>query len=73
MKLRENIFDHVPVNVGQPEIPACVTVGEFLVVESHQVQDGGVVIVDMNAIADDAGPDVVGFAVNRSAFNSGAR
>jgi len=34
---RDNLFDHVAVNVGQAEIAAGVAVGEALVVEAQQV------------------------------------
>ena len=37
---------HLPLGVGEAEIAAGVAVGEFFVIESEQMQDGGVPVVD---------------------------
>ena len=39
---------HFSVYVGESEIPALETVGETLVIESEQVHESGLKIVDMN-------------------------
>ena len=38
----EDFMHHVPVDVGEPEVTAGVAVGQLLVVEPEQVQEGGV-------------------------------
>ena len=43
-------MNHVTGNVGQPEIATVMAIGEFLVVQAHQVQDGCVQIMDGGAI-----------------------
>ena len=36
-KSGQQIFDHVPVNIRQPEISSLKTVGQFRVIESKQL------------------------------------
>jgi hypothetical protein len=45
-RLRQDVPGYIPVHIGQAEISAGVVVGEAFVVEAHEVQDGGVPIVD---------------------------
>jgi hypothetical protein len=40
------------VHVGQPEIPASISIREALVVKTEQVQDRGMQIVHMHTILD---------------------
>lgn len=46
-ELGKNIADHLTVDVGQTEITPGVAVGETLVVESEQVQEGGVQVMNV--------------------------
>jgi hypothetical protein len=48
--LRQDVSDHLPMHIRQPEVAAAVTVSEALVVESHLVQDRGVQVVDMHRL-----------------------
>ena len=43
--LRDDFLNHMAMHVGQPEIASRVTVGEFFVVEAHEVEDGGVEVI----------------------------
>jgi len=43
--LRENLLDDVPVNVGQTAIDTVLTVDQASVINSEQVQNGGVEVV----------------------------
>ena len=52
------------MHIRQPEAPALVTVGEALVVDAEQVQDGGLEVVDVHAAVGDVVAEVVGFAVD---------
>jgi len=63
----ENLFDDVSVHVGETEVPSCVAVSELFVVESHDVQDGGMEVVDVDQVFHNVVTDVVGFAVNHAA------
>lgn len=49
------LLNHAPLHIGQPIIAAAITVGQPFVIESHQVQDGGVQIVDVDSIFDSGG------------------
>ena len=40
--LRNQRIDNMAVHIGEAEVAACVAVCEFLVVESHESQNGGV-------------------------------
>ena len=48
----QNLLDHLAVDVGQPEVAAGVPVGESLVVQPQQVQDGRVQVVDVHLVLD---------------------
>jgi hypothetical protein len=43
--LDENVLHHVSVDVCQPVVPAAVAIRQLLVVDAHEVEDGGVGIV----------------------------
>jgi hypothetical protein len=47
---RQNSSHHHAVDFGEAVIAAAVAVGEFGVIESKQVEDGGVQVVDVNAV-----------------------
>src|SRR5205809_7618976 len=47
---RQEFLHHLAVNVSQPEVASRVVVGEALVVEAEQVQEGGVQVVNMNLV-----------------------
>lgn len=59
--------------VGEAEISALESVGQFFVIEAEQVQYGGVEIVDMNGVFLHAPANLVGFADDLSAFDPAAR
>src|ERR1700730_19201022 len=40
--LGDDLVNHIPRHVGQPEVAAAVPVGEFAMIDSQQVEDGGV-------------------------------
>ena len=64
--LREDLLDHVPLHVGQPHVAAGVAVGQLLVVEAEQVQDGRVPVVDVDLALDGLVAVVVGPAVGQA-------
>ncbi len=47
VRLRENVVDDPAGNIGQAIAPAVVEIRQPLVIESEQVQDGGVQIVNV--------------------------
>ena len=50
------------MNVGEPEIAALEAVGQFGVIETEQVEDGGLKVMDVDAVLDWVEPEFVGFA-----------
>ena len=48
----EDIVDDFSVNVGQAKVSTRVSVGELQVIESEQVEHGGVEVVEVNFILD---------------------
>jgi len=49
MRSRKEMVIHRAAHIGQPEVAARVAVGQTLVIDPHQVQDGRVQIVDVHA------------------------
>ena len=60
------------VHIGQTEVPSCVAVGKFFVVESKEVENRRVQIMDVNDIFHGFETEFVGRAVNVSAFDAAA-
>lgn len=50
--LADDVFHHLAVDVGETEVAAGVVVGELFVIESHEVEDGGVEVVDVGLVFD---------------------
>ena len=63
-------MDDVSVDVGKPEVAAPVTVSESGVVNPQQVQDGGMIIMHMNSIANNLVANIVCLTIYRSPFNA---
>src|SRR6266850_7096328 len=48
--LGEQLIDHIPVNIGQPKIPARMPEGKLRMIEPEEMKNGGVKIVDMHRV-----------------------
>ena len=48
--LHQQLLHHLARDVGQAEVAALKTVGQFLVIEAQQMQHGRVEIVDMHLV-----------------------
>ena len=59
-------------DVGKPEIAAAIAIGQLSVIDAHQVQDGGVDVVDVDRLLDRLEAEFVGGAVDRAAFHRAA-
>src|SRR5262247_4524846 len=70
--LSQNRLYHIAMHVGQTEIAPAVPEGQPGVIESEQMQDGRVEIVDVAFVLDHFHSVIVGFAVSHSAFDSAA-
>ena len=68
----ENILDDVASHIGKSEAATVVFVGEPFVVHTEQVEDGGVEVVEVNAVFGGFVADFVGIAVVDAAFDTAA-
>lgn len=59
-------------DVGQPVIASVVAVGEFFVIEAHEVENGGVEVVHVDFTAGDADAVFVGGTVDEAGFDAAA-
>ena len=59
----EDLVVDLAVHVGQAEVAAGVAIGQPRVVDPQQVQDRGVIVVDVHGIGDDVDAVFVGLAV----------
>ena len=57
---------HMTMNISQAKIPSLVAVGEFLVVNSQQLQHGGVEVMDMDNVLNCMVTEVIGCAKGHS-------
>src|SRR5690349_472335 len=69
----EDGIDHVAIDIRETIIAAVVTIREPRVVETHEVQDGGVQVVDVNFVLNSVPAEVVGRAMHHAAFHAAAR
>src|SRR5262245_48152898 len=71
-QLRHDLPHDLPMHIGQPEVAAAVAEGELLVVEADEVEDGGVEVVDVDAVFDGLVAEFVGGAVDVAALDAAA-
>ena len=69
--LGQDIFDHMSVNIGQPNITPSKSESETLMVYSKQVEHGSMKIMDGGFIFNDPISVLIGFAINGTSFDSG--
>ena len=68
----KNFLHHMPRHIGQAEMAALVEIGEAGVIESHQVQDRGMEVVNVDGILGDVVAEVIGRAVDDAGFHATA-
>src|SRR5687767_3307090 len=61
------------MHIGEPEIAALEAMGQARMIEAEEVENRGVEIVDVDAIADAVEAEVVAFTVHEAAFHAAAR
>ena len=52
LRSRNQIMDHVAMNVGETIVTPRIAVGELLVIEAHEVENRRIHIVDVDAVLD---------------------
>ena len=50
--LRDNVVQHVAVDVGEAEVPAAVAIRELGVIDAHEMQHGRMDIVHVDRLFD---------------------
>ena len=68
----DDIVDHLAVNIGQAVITSAVAVGQLLVIQSHEGQDGGVQVMDMDPILNSGEPEIVRGSIAESGLDATA-
>src|SRR5207244_2777245 len=68
----QDLVNHLAKNICQAKVAAGVAVGELLVVQAEQVQDGGVQIVHVNLIFDGVIAVVIRSAILHTGLNPAA-
>ena len=69
---REDLPDHLAIDVGEAEIAPLVAPRELLVIKTEEVQDGGVEVVEVDLSGDRTEAECIGLAVHEAAFDSAA-
>src|SRR5207249_2391570 len=69
---RHHPLDHLSLHISQSEIAAIIPIGEFLMIESKQRENGRVQIVNVNFVFDRRRPKFVGRAIDCSTSNTTA-
>ena len=62
---RQDVPQDLPGHIGEAVIPAGVKVGELLVIEAHEVEDGGVQVMDMGLLRGHVESEFVGRTTDR--------
>src|SRR5262249_5021540 len=70
--LCDDVSHYIAVHVSQAKIPAGITVGEFLMVESEQVEDRRVEIVNGDLFLDRFEPEFIGGSVGYASLDATA-
>ena len=65
-------MNHIAVDVGESIVAATVAIGQFCVVHPQEMQNGGMEIVNVNAVFRNGGPDFIGGPIGKTAFDSRA-
>ena len=73
MTLGDDLLGNFPINVRQAKIAARVLVRQLFVVDPHQVQDGGVQVVDRHPVLYGIVAEFIGFSIAKASFDAAAR
>ena len=71
--LRKDVFDDLSVDVGEAKVAALVTIDESLMIESQQVQNGGLEIVNMHFVLGHRETQFISFSKADPALDAAAR
>jgi hypothetical protein len=66
------LFHNFAFDIGQTKVASLEAVGEFRVVESEEVQESRVEVVDVDFVFDDVEAEFIGFTHGYSGFKAAA-
>ena len=69
---QQNLPHHAAIQIRQAHVPAPEAIRELFVIETEQVQHGGVPVVDMDFAGDGFVAVFVGFTVGDTTFDAAA-
>ena len=69
---RKNVFDDVPVHIGQPEVPSLILVCQSLVINPQLIQDRCLQVMHMNTLIGHVVTEWICFAVAHPTLNPAA-
>jgi hypothetical protein len=72
LSLRQDLFHDIACHIRQSEIAAAVAIGQSFVINSEQMEDSRVQVVDADTIDDGFMANLVGLTIERAAFDTGA-
>ena len=70
--LRQNVFNDLPVNVGQAEVTPGIAIGQALVIKPQQMKQSGVEIVHVDLVLDRLVAELVGCAIGEAGLDATA-
>src|SRR6187402_1376919 len=73
MLLRQYLFDHMPRDIGEAKVAALEAVRQAFVVESQEVQNRSLQVVDVDGIFHAVIAQLIGLADDLSALDAAAR
>ena len=68
--LRQDVVNHPSADIGQPELAALVAEGQSLMIQSQQVQDRRVQVVDFDRVLGRVIPQVIGLPDDPATTNA---
>lgn len=71
-KLRKDFFHDVSVDIREAEVPTTVEIGEGFVIDAHEMEQGGVEIVDIDLVLHCVKTKIVRRSVVVSGFDTGS-
>ena len=60
------------MNICEPEVATLKTIGELLVIDAEAMENGRILIMNVNRILDHVVAIVIRFAISDAAFNAAA-
>src|SRR6266851_5847220 len=70
--LRNDVVDDLPRDIRQTEVATAGAIGKFRVVDAHEVEDGGVDVMDVHRLVHHLPPEVIGRSIGHAALDASA-